>query len=41
MCQETEDHVVKVVNNAGDEANNSPSFKISSPNRQDIELGSP
>ena len=31
-----EDHVVKAVKDAGDEANNNPSFKPSSPTRQDI-----
>lgn len=29
-------HVVKEVKDAGDEANNNPSFKFSSPTRQDI-----
>ena len=31
-----EDHVVKVVKDARDEANNNPSFKFSSPTKQDI-----
>ena len=31
-----EDHVVKVVKDAKDETNNNPSFKLSSPIRQDI-----
>ena len=31
-----EDHVVKVMKDVGDEANNNPSFKLSSPTRQNI-----
>ena len=31
-----EDHVVKVVKDVGDEANNDPSFQLNSPIRQDI-----
>ena len=36
LWQYWKDHVVKVVKVAEDEPNNSPSFKLSSPTRQDI-----